>query len=199
MGGPVKDYAVQIRVKNNWFLTKMREVGFESVAALSRFCGISQSTIGKLVNLQRAPTNLRDAEWRGVVVRLSEALRCMPEDLFPPQHVRAPLKKSTATLELGAAEVQFLLPAETDYLPDVTLEREEAADQIAEALSRLPIREAKIIRERFGFDGERKTLEEIGNEFGLSKDRIRQLEESALRRLRKAKTLTYRCSDGVFN
>ena len=54
-----------------------------------------------------------------------------------------------------------------------------------DALSRLRKREARIIRLRFGLsDGRKHTLEEVGREFGVTRERIRQIEAKALRRLR---------------
>jgi RNA polymerase primary sigma factor len=48
-------------------------------------------------------------------------------------------------------------------------------------------RERKIINSRFGLDGQRtKTLEEVGVKFGVTRERIRQLQNIALRKLRKA-------------
>ncbi len=56
---------------------------------------------------------------------------------------------------------------------------------INEVLSSLPPREARIIRLRFGLDCDRAyTLEEVGQKFGLTRERIRQIEGKALRRLR---------------
>jgi RNA polymerase primary sigma factor len=52
-------------------------------------------------------------------------------------------------------------------------------------LNTLTPREARILRLRFGLhDGQTYTLEEIGEKFGLTRERIRQLEGKALRRLR---------------
>ena len=56
---------------------------------------------------------------------------------------------------------------------------------LSEVLSSLPPREARIIRLRFGLDCDRShTLEEVGQKFGLTRERIRQIEGKALRRLR---------------
>jgi RNA polymerase primary sigma factor len=58
-------------------------------------------------------------------------------------------------------------------------------DQIGEALSKLTDREKKIIELRFGIeDGKFRTLEEVGREFGITRERIRQIEAKALRKLR---------------
>jgi len=58
-------------------------------------------------------------------------------------------------------------------------------DKIAEILNTLNRREKKILMLRFGiYDGQPKTLEEIGREFGITKERIRQIESKALDKLR---------------
>ncbi len=61
-------------------------------------------------------------------------------------------------------------------------------EQLAESLSTLSEREQKIIRLRFGIGGGRPhTLEEVGNEFAVTRERIRQIEAKALSKLRKNK------------
>lgn len=61
-------------------------------------------------------------------------------------------------------------------------------EQLAEILSTLSEREQKIIRMRFGIGGERPhTLEEVGAEFSVTRERIRQIEAKALSKLRKHK------------
>jgi len=58
-------------------------------------------------------------------------------------------------------------------------------DKIEEVLATLSPREARILRLRFGLDnGRAYTLEEVGQKFGLTRERIRQIEGKALRRLR---------------
>jgi RNA polymerase primary sigma factor len=59
------------------------------------------------------------------------------------------------------------------------------SDKLAEVLSTLSPREARILKMRFGLDdGNAYTLEEVGQKFGLTRERIRQIEGKALRRLR---------------
>jgi len=55
-----------------------------------------------------------------------------------------------------------------------------------EMLGSLNEREVTILRRRYGLDGEQeKTLEQIGLEYGLTRERIRQIENAALKKLRK--------------
>ena len=65
------------------------------------------------------------------------------------------------------------------------VEELDLADSLRRAISRLPARETRILSLRYGFlDGVPRTLEEIGEEFDLTRERIRQLEKLALCRLR---------------
>jgi RNA polymerase primary sigma factor len=58
-------------------------------------------------------------------------------------------------------------------------------EQISEVLQKLPERERRIIQLRFGLnDGRYRTLEEVGKEFGITRERIRQIEAKVLRKLR---------------
>jgi len=68
--------------------------------------------------------------------------------------------------------------------PDSVMAKTALAERIREALSRLTPREQEIIRMRFGIDLEStKTLDEIGKKFDLTRERIRQIEKGALKKL----------------
>jgi len=57
-------------------------------------------------------------------------------------------------------------------------------DTVDSVINTLTFREIKIVRRRFGFDGVPQTLLEVGKSFGLSKERVRQIERKAIRKLR---------------
>lgn len=60
-------------------------------------------------------------------------------------------------------------------------------EQVETVLGRLPLREAEILRMRYGLDdGETHTLEEVGKKIGVTRERVRQLEAQALNRLRRS-------------
>jgi RNA polymerase primary sigma factor len=71
-------------------------------------------------------------------------------------------------------------------LPSDELSAHMDLDLMNELLGSLNEREVKILRHRYGLDGEQeKTLEEIGVDYGLTRERIRQIENAALNKLRK--------------
>jgi RNA polymerase primary sigma factor len=70
--------------------------------------------------------------------------------------------------------------------PEIEVESRLLTETITDALSTLEARDAKVLRLYFGLEGEREhTLEEIGNMLGVTRERIRQLRDRALRRLRE--------------
>ncbi|HSG49933.1 MAG TPA: RNA polymerase sigma factor RpoD/SigA [Longimicrobiales bacterium] len=70
--------------------------------------------------------------------------------------------------------------------PELEVESRLLTEAVSEALSTLEARDARVLRLYFGLEGEREhTLEEIGNMLGVTRERIRQLRDRALRRLRE--------------
>ena len=53
-----------------------------------------------------------------------------------------------------------------------------------EQLSKLTLKEAEVIKLRYGYYGKERTLEEVGKQFGVTRERIRQIETKAIRKLR---------------
>ena len=89
-----------------------------------------------------------------------------------------PLKNDDHTPYLDLLEIQDLIPYDDQIMKKLLNEK---VDQMLEDLSE---REAIILKMRFGFFGEVKTLEDIGREIGLSRERVRQIEKRAKERLK---------------
>lgn len=94
----------------------------------------------------------------------------------------------TEIIDLISSESNFAYELEMKELKDpfeLTYER-EVREKILNTLDQLSDREKEVIIERFGLrDGDPKTLEEIGHRMGVTRERIRQIEVKALRRLRR--------------
>ena len=90
----------------------------------------------------------------------------------------SPLKDSEDTLYLDLLENQSLIPFD-DQLMQASLSAK--VDELLEDLSE---RETLILKMRFGFLGEVRTLEEIGKEIGISRERVRQIEKKAKLKLK---------------
>jgi RNA polymerase primary sigma factor len=115
---------------------------------------------------------------------------------MPPEEVETILRVYRSYLSLDApisndGDVSHLDLLQSKTLPSVeeTYIKSTLTEEISELLSQIPAREQRILRLRFGFDDEPKTLEEIGKMLGLSRERVRQIEKRAKDLLRaKAKT-----------
>ena len=88
--------------------------------------------------------------------------------------------------EDGDAAMDWLLPGDEVYEPQAVLIRQEMKAVLDALLSRLNDRQRRILRLRYGMeDGICHSLEDIGGTVGLSKERVRQIEHQAIRRLNR--------------
>jgi RNA polymerase primary sigma factor len=106
------------------------------------------------------------------------------------QHVEEALDAAEANVSLnrsvgsdGEGELGDLFGDPTAEDPLEEAEESLRRRAVREAISRLPDRERHIVERRFGFGGESASLEKIGEELGLTRERIRQLEANAMARL----------------
>ena len=99
-------------------------------------------------------------------------------------HVVDPVSLETPIGE-GDSMVQDLIPDTTFDQPEVETSDRARSVEILDALAKLQPRQRRVLIERFGLDGVRpRTLEEVGANLGITRERVRQLESRALRELR---------------
>jgi len=158
------------------------------------------SNQGKTIRL---PVHLGDKilKMRRVALRMSEELgREATDDELGEEIGIAPGKISqlkTASIRPASldapisdndlTELSESIADEKTGTPFEFLRDKDLRNEVGGLLEELDDREKRIISQRFGFDGgQRKTLQEMGRRLGVSRERIRQLENSALAKLRRA-------------
>jgi RNA polymerase primary sigma factor len=121
------------------------------------------------------------------IEELAEALDEPPEKVqYMMKVARRPLSLEMPTTKEGDAVLgDFVEDLETP-LPDETATKHLLKEHLEEVMEALPSREVRILRLRYGVpDGKSHTLQEVGEKVGVSRERVRQIEAQALRRLRQ--------------
>ena len=129
-----------------------------------------------LQSLGRTPTAEEIAEATGHEVARVEELRRVG---------RETVSLDTPVGDDGDTALADLVVPGDDTPPTAALESRQMLAELSRAIERLPEREATIVRLRYGLtDGKPRTMAEIGEVLGLSRERVRQLEREAMRQLR---------------
>jgi RNA polymerase primary sigma factor len=141
-------------------------------------------TINKLVRvtrqllqeLGREPTPEEVAEEMGMPVERVHEIHKIAQE---------PVSLETPIGEEEDSHLGDFIPDEDAPAPADAAAYALLREQLDDVLSTLTLREQKVLRLRFGLeDGRSRTLEEVGQEFGVTRERIRQIEAKALRKLR---------------
>ena len=147
-------------------------------------------TINKLLRTQRRMTQELNRE--PTIEELSKELDMEPEKIA----YVIKIKQDISSLDAGVGRdgedddsvLQDFIVDEDTASPEDSASNQLLKEQVQEILSSLSDREQKIVRMRFGLDnGKNHTLEEVGQEFAVTRERIRQIEAKALAKLRKHK------------
>lgn len=165
----------------------IRQSIMQALAEQSRIVRLPLNRVGALNKIGKAYSNLeQEYEREPSPEELAEELQMDVGDVseamtLSAKHVSmdAPFASNEENRLLDVLENEDL-PA-----PDTILMSESLKEEVERALSKLSEREAAVIRLYFGFEtDEPLTLEEIGDKFNLTRERVRQIKEKAIRRLR---------------
>jgi RNA polymerase sigma factor (sigma-70 family) len=137
--------------------------------------------------LQAAVTRLEERDSRTPRSEdLSVALGWTPQDVEELLRVTQPLVSLQQPLRDEGTALQDVLADTETPPPDVRLATEQVRRGVHACLGQLPEREAFILRLRYGLEAcEPQSLQEIGDVLGLSRERVRQLEQQAFAKLRQ--------------
>ena len=166
----------------------IRQAILQALAEQSRVVRLPLNRIGTISKIRKASARLAQLHERPPNVdELAAELEIKPEK------VRDALKHTARHLSMDAPfndeddnNLLDVLADEADRPPDENLIGESLKADIERALAHLAPREAEITRLYFGIGRENPmTLEEIGQQFELTRERVRQIKEKALRKLRQ--------------
>jgi len=186
----MSDYAVEIKIKNGRVLRLMRRAGIPSVAALSRKAGVSLQVIYELISLKQAPLSTITGDWRPSIHTLADALNCLPDDMFSDAQRAGYMNSNKRIVEMSQEEVDLLLDSRQDVIApdDAVFATEQRNVMVAIIDKALTPRQALVLKARFGFDQDgEKTLDELAATLRVGRERVRQIENVAMRRLNHAR------------
>lgn len=178
-----REFRVAMRLYNNR-MAEIREAHGWSQRHASAACGVSESAWNALESLRASPLAWTGAgatrvlAWSRVALAVATALEVEPGWLWPEAVIQVHGGKKS--LKVGAAEAMALMGSVQS--PEI----HALGVETRKLLATLTPREEKVIRMRFGI-GEKSdhTAEEVGQDFGVTSGRIRQIEIRALRKLRQ--------------
>lgn len=181
----MKDYRIEVTVKNNLLYKAMIENGFSSAAELAREAKVSNTTIGLALALKLS-LYTESGQIRRPWIVLSSFLKRLPEDLVPEKHYFDGLQKNKGHFESDFEEIKMFLSNENN--PEEIFFEKETSKVIEQVLNTLTPRQKKVLEMRYGLnDEEEHTFEEIGEFLKVSSVRVMQIVSSAERKLRHPK------------
>lgn len=169
----------------------IRQSILQAIVEHSRLVRLPTNKVGSYNKVNEAFTNfLQEYEREPTDEELAESLEMSPKEVS--NMMRSTVRHVSMDSPLGGedsdATMLDLYKDEDERTPDSDLMDESMRDEVELALAQLNPREVDVIKDYFGLNEKRKalTLEEIGAEYGLTRERVRQIKERAINRLRRS-------------
>ncbi len=170
----------------------IRQGIMSALADHQRVVRLPLNRVGELTKISKAYRELeQEYERKPTTDELAKILEMTVEEVAYSLQISARYVSMDEQLKSGDENKNSLLdvlPNEHQPWPDKDLMKDSLKNEVANVLSTLNERDAEVIRLSFGIGRNQKaTLEEIGDRFNLTRERIRQIKEKALRKLRVSK------------
>ncbi len=165
----------------------IRQAIHQSLAQDSRVVRLPINRIDLLNNISKVSRELRqtregEPEPESIAKELGVSVEMVQDTLLRARDVWS---LDASFREDEDHSLMHVLADESQQTPDTDVVEESVRDQVKSVLGSLDARECEVLRLYFGLGGEEPlTLEEIGVRFNLTRERVRQIKEKALRRLR---------------
>lgn len=165
----------------------IRQSILQALAEQSRIVRLPLNRIGAINKIGKAYSNLKqEFEREPSSEEIAQSLEMDVEEISSTMKIYGKQVSVDAPFSFGDENSLLdVIQNEEMPAPDTELISESLKAEVKNVLSVLPEREAEVIRLYFGLDDENPmTLEEIGDKFNLTRERVRQIKEKAIRRLR---------------
>ncbi|GAB4134638.1 MAG: sigma-70 family RNA polymerase sigma factor [Bacteroidia bacterium] len=167
----------------------IRQSILQALAEQSRIVRLPLNKIGSINKINKTFARLeQEYEREPSADEIGAALELSPEDIKEAMRNTGRHVSMDAPLASGdenTSNMYDVMQSDDMPSPENTLISESLRKEIERALSTLTAREADVVRLYFGLNGEHAlTLEEIGERFDLTRERVRQIKEKAIRRLK---------------
>lgn len=185
--------AIQVKVRNGHLHEAAKQCG--SQTALAEWIGVPPALLGLWLRYETPFWGVKTVKYDPVevAIKLETITGVSIEEIFPDEVYgnREWLKKKKVVERLTEIPAEQLLALNTGCVPalapspDETILESEKRQAVNAALATLTHREQLVLAARFGLsDEEAQTLDAVATKFGVGRERIRQIEAKALRKLR---------------
>ena len=164
----------------------IRQSILQAIAEQSRIVRLPLNQVGSVNKIKRVLNKLEQENEQFPTIEEIAAKVDIPEDKVADA-IKSNGRHVSVDAPLAEGEENSLLdilPNNNAQMADSMLVQESLRDEVANALQSLNERERNIVEAFFGINQSEMTLEEIGDKFGLTRERVRQIKEKAIRRLR---------------
>lgn len=166
----------------------IRQSILQALAEQARIVRLPLNKIGSINKINKTFAKLeQQLEREPTADEIAKVMDLMPEDVFETMKNSGRHVSMDAPLSVNdeGGSMYDVMEEKDSISPDRDLIHESLRREIERSLSTLTIREADVVRLYFGLNGQQPlTLEEIGERFELTRERVRQIKEKAVRRLK---------------
>ncbi len=145
---------------------------------------ISEGSIG----LMKAADKFDPSRGKPFVTFAAPYIRKSIEEAISKVTGNTPIMSTDESLPIGSKNNFTLLNVLEDKgtpKTDFSVEQQALSDELVKAIKTLNDREQAVVKRFFGIDSQRMTMAEIGEELGLKRERVRQIRDTAMRKLRR--------------
>lgn len=177
-----KDYRVNIKVRNNRLIEAIEESGGQLGGKWCKANNLNYTRVNDLIRLKSSPLAANKIDLSTTAAKLCEVLNKSPNELWSDDLIH-PLVQNNIAVKLSAPELKQIVQYHENE-PDKLFAISEMQDKVNDVVNDLDPREKEVIKMLF-FD--EYTLEQVGERFDVTRERVRQIEARALRKLRHPK------------